>query len=85
MALLLRLDLIGWGLPSAIISDQDVRFVGGLWKAILEYLRVNLFYSTAYHPQTDGASEATNQQAEIALQYYLVTLRNINEWPTVLP
>ena len=83
--LLARLDLLGWGLPNAIISDRDVQFVAGLWRAIFEHLHVKLFYSTAYHPQTDSASEATNQQAEIALWYYLMTMDNLAEWPTVLP
>ena len=51
---------------------------------IFEHLKVDLVYSTAYHPQTDSASEATNQQAEIALQYYLMTMENLAEWPMVL-
>ena len=83
--LLLQLDLISWGLPSVIISDRDVRFVGGLWKTIFEHLKVDLFYSTAYHSQTDSASEATNQKAEIALRYYLMMLNNLADWPSVLP
>jgi hypothetical protein len=44
-----------------------------------------LIYSTAYHPQTDGASERTNQTVEIALRYYLATLHNEAEWPHCLP
>ena len=83
--LLLQLDLISWGLPSVIISDWDVQFVKRLWKTIFEHLKVNLFYSTAYHSQTDGASEATNQKAEITLHYYLMTLNNLTDWPSVLP
>ena len=83
--LLMRLDLLRWGLPNVIISDRDVKFVAGLWRAIFEHLHISLFYSTAYHPQTNSASEATNQQAEIALRYYLMTMDNIAEWPAVLP
>jgi hypothetical protein len=43
-------------------------------------LGVSLFYSTAYHPQTDGASERTNQQVETAMRYYFATLLDIKKW-----
>ena len=84
-ALLDRLCLTLWGLPRAILSDRDPRFVGQLWRGIFEKLGVSLLYSTSYHPQTDGASERTNQTVEIALRYYLATLPEMDQWPTVLP
>ena len=45
---------------------------------------MSLLYTTSYHPQADGASECTNATAEIALRYYISTLADIKEWPTVL-
>ena len=48
-------------------------------------LSIDLLYSTAYHPQTDGTSERTNQTAEIALRFYVHTLEKPFLWPTVLP
>ena len=83
--LLDRLSLMFWGLPRAILSDRDRRFVGQLWQGIFDKLSVSLLYSTSYHPQTDGMSERTNQTVEIALRYYLSILPDMYRWPTVLP
>ena len=48
-------------------------------------LGTKLLYSTAYHPQTDGASERTNQTAEIALRYFIYHMDQPEMWPEVLP
>ena len=84
LSLMDRLLLLNWGLPRAIISDRDRKFVAGLWRGLFKQLKVDLMYSTAYHPQTDGSSESTNQTAEIALRYWLMTLKDISAWPMVL-
>lgn len=83
--LLERLDIVGWGIPKVIINDRDRKFLSELWTALFKLMGVELLYSTAYHPQTDGASERTNQTAEIALQYYVHALEKPSMWPTVLP
>ncbi len=83
--LLDRLALLNWGLPRAILSDRDRKFTAALWRAIFSQLKIELMFSTAYHPQTNGSSEATNQFTEIALRHWLTTLKRIDEWPTVLP
>ena len=46
---------------------------------------VKLLYSTAYHPQTDGASERTNQTVELALRYYFHGLDDPRKWLSTLP
>ena len=68
-----------------IISDRDRKFLLELWKALFKHLRVSLLYSTAYHPETDGSSERTNQTAEVALRFYIHGLNNPALWPRVLP
>lgn len=50
----------------------------------LKEVKVDLLYSTAWHPQTDGLSERSNQTAEIALRYFIATLEDEKLWPTVL-
>jgi hypothetical protein len=45
------------GLPLELISDRDKLFVSKFWKALHALTGVHLKMSTAYHPQTDGASE----------------------------
>ena len=47
-------------------------------------LGVKLLYSTAYHPQTDGSSERTNQTVEIALRFFVHILEDPSCWPKVL-
>lgn len=85
MKLLDRLADLNWGLSRALISDRDRKFVAKLWKQIFVALKVDLLYSTAWHPQTDGASERSNQTAEIALRYYIASLEDPRTWPTILP
>ncbi len=80
-----RLALLNWGLPRAIISDRDAKFTAALWKGIFKQLNISLLYSTTYHPQTDGSSEATNQTTEIALRHWFITLKQLDEWPAMLP
>ena len=45
-----RLD----GLPKIVISDRDTKFMGNFWKALFKGLCIQLNFSTAYHPQTNG-------------------------------
>ena len=72
-----------WGIPVAIISDRDSKFMSSFWQAIFQKLDTALATSTAYHPQTDGQSERTNQTVEIAIRFHLTT--GTDDWVTVLP
>ena len=83
--LLRRLQKIDWGLPKQIISDRDRKFLSDLWTALFNALGVKLLYSTAYHPQTDGSSERTNQTVEIALRFWISTLDDVAAWPRTIP
>jgi hypothetical protein len=73
-----------WGIPCAIISDRDAKFLSSFWRTVFRKLGTNLLFSTAYHPQTDGQSERTNQVVEIALRYY-VTANPDEPWTKALP
>ena len=84
-AFLARLDLVDWGLPGELITNRDLKFLSKFWTALFENLGVKLLYSIAYHPQTDGSSERTNQTVEIALRFFLHALHNSALWPQVLP
>ena len=83
--LLRRLRKIDWGLPKVIISDRDRKFLSELWSALFDTLGVKLLYSTAYHPQTDGSSERTNQTIEIALRFWMSVLEHPQQWPVTIP
>lgn len=82
--LLRRLQRIDRGLLQQIISDRDRKFLSDLWRALFEEVGVKLLYSTAYHPQTDGSSERTNQTVEIAVRFWMSTLDDVGAWPLTI-
>lgn len=84
-AFLKRFNLINWGFPGELITNRDPKFLSKFWTALFEKLGVKLLYSTAYHPQTDGSSECTNQTVEIALRFFVHALEDPSLWPEVLP
>lgn len=77
--------MIDWGLFSKLITNKDSKFLSKFWKALFTKLEMKLLYSKAYHPQTDGSSERTNQTVEIVLQFFIHVLEDPTEWPEVLP
>ncbi|GJR68291.1 retrotransposon-related protein [Tanacetum coccineum] len=48
------------GLPDSIVSDRDSVFMSHFWQSLFKILKVELKMSTAYHPQTDGQTEAVS-------------------------
>ena len=71
------------GLPYAITSDRGEQFVGELWQRICELLNIHRRLSTAYHPQTDGASEQRNQMIEAFFRHFCN--RAQSNWATLCP
>jgi hypothetical protein len=45
------------GLPDALISDRGPQWLSSFWSSVFALCGTKLRFSTAYHPQTDGASE----------------------------
>lgn len=71
------------GLPDDIISDRDKLFMSRFWKALHALTGVKLKASTAYHPETDGASERSNKTVIQALRYHVDA--NQKGWVRALP
>jgi transposase InsO family protein len=54
--------------PKKIVSDRGSQFTSRYWKKLHESLDTRLNFSLAYHPQTDGQTERTNQVLEDMLR-----------------
>ena len=71
------------GVPVSITSDRDKLFTSNYWRTLIAGIGTRLRMSTAYHPETDGQTERTNQIMEQYLRHY-VSFRQDN-WVTLLP
>ena len=59
-----------FGLPDEIILDQGLQFAAHAFCELLKLLNVTSKLSTAYHPQTDRATERVNQEIEAYLSIF---------------
>src|SRR5712675_3630089 len=59
-----------YGIPRKIIADRDPRIMSQLARDICTEMGIQQNISTAYHPQTDGQSERTNQTLETYLRIF---------------
>eukprot|EP01018_Ginkgo_biloba_P024719 Gb_03960 [translate_table: standard] len=58
------------GLSKVIISDCDPKFTSKFWTELFRMLGTKLAISFAYHPQTDGQTEAINKCLEGYMRSY---------------
>jgi IS30 family transposase len=56
------------GVPKKIVSDRGSQFTFKFWEKLHESMDTKLNFSSAYHPQTDGQTERTNQILEDMLR-----------------
>ena len=71
------------GIPKGITSDRDKLFTSNYWRTLIGAIGTKLRLSTAFHPQTDGQTERTNQTMEAYLRHYVNSSQN--NWVTLLP
>ena len=60
-----------YGLPESVISDRGPQFAAGMTKELNKMLGIETKLSMAYHPETDGQTERTNQELEQYLRMYV--------------
>jgi hypothetical protein len=72
-----------YGVPKKIVSDQGTQFTSRFWQKLHESMDTKLNFSSAYHPQTDGQTERTNQILEDMLR--ACALKNSDSWNKSLP
>jgi hypothetical protein len=71
------------GIPLSIVSDRDPVFTSNFWKDLFAMCGTSLRMSTAFHPQTDGQSEAVNKT--IAMYLRCMTGDRPRQWVRWLP
>ena len=71
------------GVPKKIVSDRGTHFTSHFWQQLHESLDTRLNFSSAYHPQTDGQTERTNQILEDMLR--ACALKYGRSWDKSLP
>jgi len=71
------------GIAKSIFSDRDPRFTSKFWTEVNRILGTQLLMSTAFHPQTDGATERTNRTVNAMLR--AVVNPDQSDWVEKLP
>jgi hypothetical protein len=66
------------GVQKNIVSDRGTQFTSWFWQKLHESMDTKLNFSSAYHPQTDGQIERTNQILEDMLR--ACALKNSGSW-----
>jgi hypothetical protein len=65
----------GWGVPLKLISDRDKRFLSHFWTELHRLLGTRLAHSTAFHAQTDSASEICHRELLDMLRSFTAPLK----------
>jgi hypothetical protein len=60
------------GIPKTILSDRDPKFTSNFSKGLFKGFRMNMNFSTAYHPESDGQTERVNTVIEDILRMYVM-------------
>ena len=71
------------GMSKEIVSDRDTKFTSNFWKSLMVGLETKLFFSIAYHPETDGHTERVNQILEDMLRMHV--MHQPRKWEDYLP
>jgi Integrase zinc binding domain len=71
------------GVPDSIVSDRDSKFTSIFWHELQRLMGTKLLMATAFHPQTDGATERENRSIGQILRS--VVRDDQKDWVTKCP
>jgi hypothetical protein len=71
------------GMPTSMVSDRDPVFTGHFWQELFKLSGTQLHFSSAFHPQSDRQSEATNRI--ITLYLRCLSSNRPRQWLQWLP
>ncbi|KAL5849699.1 hypothetical protein ACOSQ3_007750 [Xanthoceras sorbifolium] len=63
------------GLPQAIVSDRDTKFLSHFRRCLWKFINTKLDFSSTYHPQIDEQIEVTNRLLGIVFRSWLGIIR----------
>ena len=72
-----------YGFPLNLVSDGGPQWNSEFWKSLCQRAGVALLLSTAFHAQTNGQTERTNEVVECATGHY--TSADMSDWDDLLP
>jgi len=58
------------GMPQSMVSDRDPVFTSTFWRELMRLMGAKLHMTTAFHPQSDGQSEAANRVIAMYLRCF---------------
>ena len=70
-------------LPTTIVSDRGGQFTSAFWKRLCDNLKIKRLLSTAFSPETDGATEKANDTVKTTLRELVGWAQN--DWVERLP
>uniref|UniRef100_A0A8C5P854 Gypsy retrotransposon integrase-like protein 1 n=1 Tax=Leptobrachium leishanense TaxID=445787 RepID=A0A8C5P854_9ANUR len=71
------------GLPHEIVSDRGPQFISRFWRNFCSQLGIKVSFSSAYHPQSNGAAERANQSSENYIRSF--SSQGQDDWVSLLP
>src|SRR6266436_322671 len=71
------------GTPSHVTSNQGSEFVSHFFRSLGKLLRMELHFTSGYHPEGDGQMECLNQVLEQYLRAYMNYQQD--DWSSLLP
>ncbi len=72
-----------YGIPKRLITDRGPQFISIFMRNLCQVLGIKQNISSAYHPQTDGQSERSNQWVEQFLRHW--SNMQQDNWADLLP